>query len=393
MNPRQEKQYSRWPRRRVALGAALLLVAPVLSGCRAAVYQELLETQNRQLESRLRELEWENEDLQSELERCKSTDGKARKPDAEKSSGKSAGKSSGGSRRRAATKSDSGPPSIDNLQPVEIEEGDGDEPESTDKEDSGPESSRTAPAFKGPPKIQPPSSEIPEGQRPAESQREKQSSSDEEPGDGQPGDGDVESSAGQATDESETPAGDEENAEAERSAPANGAFEIGLNPQGTRVVAAKGKRAGGFTLLVEPRDANGQPIKSIGEVAIVAMDPSKQGAMGRLARWDFTAEAAELHFKKTAAGAGMYFELTWPDKPPAVDSFDVYVRLTTTDGRKLVARQSMAGASGAPIDRRWSKADPARRRPAPKSARSNPARREGEPTPADMGDEAPARRR
>ena len=375
------------PRARWTLIAALALAAPLFAGCRAAVYQELLEAQNRQLESRLRELEWENEDLQSELERCQSGSGsKAGKSSGRKSSSADSSEKSSGSRRRNATKRDDGPPKMEDLEEPLVEEGSDSEEESTDAPRAKKKSGQAAPPSQGPPKLQAPDPDVPEGRTsgPANRDRSDSSGQDSDDSDAQQGD--------DANAEAELPAESDDKADAEHAAPINGAFEIGLIPQGTRLVAATNRQTGGFTLLVEPRDQNGQAVKSIGDVAIVAVDPSKEGVMARLARWDFTAEAAALHFKKTPAGEGLHFELAWPDKPPATDAFDVYVRLTTEDGRKLVARHTLTGQASRPDNRRWSRANPAPKHAHPPRTRTGPARREGEPTPADLGDDAPSRR-
>jgi len=107
----------------------------------------------------------------------------------------------------------------------------------------------------------------------------------------------------------------------------------------------------GVLVVVEPRDAQGQLVKSPGDVSIVVMDPALEGAAQRVARWDFSADEVPSHFQSTPLGAGLRFQLAWPSEPPKNRQLQLFVRYTTPDGAKINA--------DVPIDVR-SPADPPR---------------------------------
>lgn len=92
----------------------------------------------------------------------------------------------------------------------------------------------------------------------------------------------------------------------------------------------------GVLVVVEPRDARGEPVKAGGEVSLMVVDPEKTGPEARIARWDFDSDEALALWRKSLLGNGMHFELAWPGNPPESDRLHLYVRLITPDGRKLI---------------------------------------------------------
>jgi hypothetical protein len=103
----------------------------------------------------------------------------------------------------------------------------------------------------------------------------------------------------------------------------------------------------GLTVVVEPRSAAGEMVEVDGDIAIMAIDPTLEGAQSKLARWDFKADKVSEHFQGTKDGGGFHFRLEWPAARPTVNRIDVYVRLTVPDGRQFVAEYSLdpSGAS------------------------------------------------
>lgn len=91
----------------------------------------------------------------------------------------------------------------------------------------------------------------------------------------------------------------------------------------------------GIFVAFEPRDSQSKLVEAAGDVSIVVLDPGKSGAEARVARWDFTTDEAEQHFRKGAIGRGLQFELPWPSNPPTSRDLRLFVRLTTMDGRKV----------------------------------------------------------
>ena len=109
----------------------------------------------------------------------------------------------------------------------------------------------------------------------------------------------------------------------------------------------------GLRVVVEPRDADGKLIAARGDVAIVVMDPVKEGSAARLARWDFSAEEAARHAKGTKPGGGLHFILQWPDAAPTTDDLLLFVRLTTPDGQQFVAEFALRPATDAKPAAAW----------------------------------------
>lgn len=293
-----------------------------LAGCRTPRDLEILQRQNRKLEDRVHELEWENDDLAQDLENCQ-----ARSVSTSERSPRTRGPRSSvreeelpkGRSRETRPKDGSSPPGDADVPEIEIEI-----PE-TRRGDSRVD------AFVGLPEIQPPDPSIPEGE-PLPGPKNQPRLSGVSPGD------DSETSESEALGP-----GGVEGSLPDPNAGASGSGEqvavVTLNRRFTGVKrGATGGPSEGLLVVLEPRDAAGHLIQATGEVSFAAVDPSKKSLdEGRLARWDFSAEAAGMHFKETALSKGMHFELDWPDAPPGVDSVNLYVRFKTADGRNLDA--------------------------------------------------------
>ena len=104
----------------------------------------------------------------------------------------------------------------------------------------------------------------------------------------------------------------------------------------------------GLLVVVEPRDAENRAIDAPAEVSVAVLDPAvldREGYATRVARWDFTAGEIAKLFRRTSAGPAIHIELTWPEAPPAHSKLHVFVRYTTSDGRRLEANQSIEVAA------------------------------------------------
>ena len=116
--------------------------------------------------------------------------------------------------------------------------------------------------------------------------------------------------------------------------------KLALNKQLTGGLSHDGQAGDeGIMVVFEPRNAAGQLVKESGDVSIVVIDPAVSGPAARVARWDYTSDEVSQHFRKTALGQGLYFELPWPSQPPKHKKVQLFVRYTTTDGRKITADQ------------------------------------------------------
>ncbi len=95
----------------------------------------------------------------------------------------------------------------------------------------------------------------------------------------------------------------------------------------------------GVYIVVEPRNKEDQVIDVPGKLTIVVMDPAKRGPDARIARWDYTMEEAADSFRQSIFGRGMHLELPWPAEPPQGRELELFVRLVTDDGRRLIVEK------------------------------------------------------
>src|SRR5262245_47376368 len=89
----------------------------------------------------------------------------------------------------------------------------------------------------------------------------------------------------------------------------------------------------GVLVVLEARNARGETVSPAAETSLVLIDPAVPGDGGRYARWDFTRDDADALFRpaNSEATAGSYFELPWPESPPAHSRLKLFVRMTTDD--------------------------------------------------------------
>jgi len=98
----------------------------------------------------------------------------------------------------------------------------------------------------------------------------------------------------------------------------------------------------GILVVVEPRDEQGNLVRTPGAVSVVLMDPSQTGEASRVARWDFQANEFQQHFKKSVFGEGLQYELKWPGEQPANRDLMLFVRYISPEGAKLTSDTPMA---------------------------------------------------
>ena len=98
---------------------------------------------------------------------------------------------------------------------------------------------------------------------------------------------------------------------------------------------------GDLSVAFQPRNAAGQFVKATGDVSIVVLDPAVTGQASRVARWDYKPNELQAHLRSSDAGRGYYFDLHWPARPPAHGSLELFVRLKSADGQRLIANQTI----------------------------------------------------
>lgn len=98
----------------------------------------------------------------------------------------------------------------------------------------------------------------------------------------------------------------------------------------------------GLQLVVQAFTAKGEEALLAGKLAIVVLDPSRQGDAARLARWDFDAAAtAQLVAASPPSSRGLKLDLPWPGDPPTSNRLAVFVRLEMEDGRRLETNREL----------------------------------------------------
>ncbi|MGW8257985.1 MAG: hypothetical protein ACWGMZ_10905 [Thermoguttaceae bacterium] len=116
--------------------------------------------------------------------------------------------------------------------------------------------------------------------------------------------------------------------------------QLFLNRMYTRGYNADGQPGdNGVVVVLDPRDAKGRRLEAAAEVSVALLDPAKNGEEARVARWDFSAEETARCFRDNGTERGMYLQCPWPANPPEHKRLHLFVRYTTSDGRKLQVDQ------------------------------------------------------
>jgi hypothetical protein len=92
----------------------------------------------------------------------------------------------------------------------------------------------------------------------------------------------------------------------------------------------------GLVIVVEPWDGSDQMLADAAEVRVVLIDPAEPAETSRYAQWHFEAEETTKLYRDGDL-PGLHLELPWPGDPPRHDRLHLFVRYTTSDGRKLEA--------------------------------------------------------
>lgn len=109
----------------------------------------------------------------------------------------------------------------------------------------------------------------------------------------------------------------------------------------------------GITVVVEPRNANGQFVPLAGPMTVVVLDPQMKGEDARVARWEVESTDASRSLFEIGPNRGIYLELPWQHAPPQHSRVHVFARYETVDGRRLVADQQITIERQDDISSRW----------------------------------------
>ena len=89
--------------------------------------------------------------------------------------------------------------------------------------------------------------------------------------------------------------------------------------------------------VVEALDANNEPVDLDGEVSLMVMTGDRESPE-RLKRWNFDAEETMAAWQSSDLGDGLHLELPLEELELPQGDVELWVRLVTTDGRKLLAQ-------------------------------------------------------
>ena len=97
----------------------------------------------------------------------------------------------------------------------------------------------------------------------------------------------------------------------------------------------------GLRMVLNCRTKQGEFAVAIGQVTIVALDPTLPGEQARVARWDISPSQVEAQIKQAPQPDGILFELAWPKEKPKGKALDVFVRMEDGQGARLQTRQQV----------------------------------------------------
>jgi hypothetical protein len=137
-----------------------------------------------------------------------------------------------------------------------------------------------------------------------------------------------------------------ENAERASHAPRT-AERIVLNPELSGGFDRDGRHGSeGVVAVLEARSADGKPTRAAGQVSFLVINPQKKGADGRVARWDFSGDEVDALWNDAGPGGPLHLELPWPQRAPTGGPLQLWARLITSDGRKLLASLDLDQPAG-----------------------------------------------
>jgi len=89
--------------------------------------------------------------------------------------------------------------------------------------------------------------------------------------------------------------------------------------------------------IVEALDANNEPVDLVGEVSLMVMTTDQESPQ-RLKRWNFDTEETTAAWQSSDLGDGLHLELPLDQLELPQEPVELWVRLVTSDGRKLLTQ-------------------------------------------------------
>lgn len=101
--------------------------------------------------------------------------------------------------------------------------------------------------------------------------------------------------------------------------------------------SSESKETSSLLSVVEARDASNEPADFNGKVSLMVMRVGEEKPQ-RVKRWDFTPEETNAAWQSSNLGDGLHLELPLEGVELPAGSLELWVRLETTDGRKLLSQ-------------------------------------------------------
>ena len=96
-----------------------------------------------------------------------------------------------------------------------------------------------------------------------------------------------------------------------------------------------------LSVVIEPRDQQGDVLKSPGTIAIELLDLALDPVDRRVGYWTFDLETALKHWQGGLFGTGYQFKLPWQRGYPRHANLTLHARLLTPDGRAFRATETI----------------------------------------------------
>lgn len=91
-------------------------------------------------------------------------------------------------------------------------------------------------------------------------------------------------------------------------------------------------------IVVEALNATDEPVGAEGEASLMIMARDEGGVMRRVERWDFTSEETASAWQSSQLGDGLHLELPLAKSEFAEGDLELWARVVTADGRKLLTQ-------------------------------------------------------
>lgn len=102
--------------------------------------------------------------------------------------------------------------------------------------------------------------------------------------------------------------------------------------------AANPESLGSLLVVMEALNATDEPVGADGAASLMIMARDDAGAMRRIERWDFTAQETAAAWQSSQLGDGLHLELPLAKSPIADGELELWARVVTDDGRKLLTQ-------------------------------------------------------